>query len=68
MTGLVLAQRMLKARKSTPIMLCTGYSETALPEKARTAGIAEHIVKPFDRQELAKAVRRVLDRGSTHRT
>jgi PAS domain S-box-containing protein len=61
-TGLELARKMLKARKSIPVILCTGFSETASPEKAESAGITEYLLKPVDKKELARTVRKVLDR------
>jgi PAS domain S-box-containing protein len=61
MTGLALARRMLKVRKDTPIILCTGYSETVSAETAKEAGISAFVMKPVVRKELAETVRRVLD-------
>ncbi len=62
MTGLELAARVLKVRADTPVILCTGHSETASPEKTRQIGIRELLTKPLARTELAQAIRRVLDR------
>jgi PAS domain S-box-containing protein len=61
MTGLDLAQKMLEKRKELPIILCTGHSETASPEKAQEVGIRAFVMKPVARKELAETVRRVLD-------
>jgi PAS domain S-box-containing protein len=61
LTGVKLAQKMLKARKDTPIILCTGYSEMVSAEKAKEAGISAFVTKPVVRKELAETVRRVLD-------
>ena len=60
-TGLDLAKEFVKARPDIPIILCTGYNENASPEKAKEAGIKEFLMKPVDKRDLAKAVRRVLD-------
>lgn len=62
MTGMTLAERMLEARRDTPVILLTGYGETVLPEKAKQAGVSEFLLKPVVMKELAEAVRRVLDR------
>lgn len=51
----------LKIRPDIPIILCTGHSETVLPEQAREPGIKEFIMKPLGKEELATVVRRVLD-------
>ncbi len=61
MTGITLAQKMLKVRKDIPIVLCTGYSETVSAEKAQEVGIREFVMKPVVRRELAETIRRVLD-------
>jgi CheY-like chemotaxis protein len=61
MTGLHLAQRMLAIRDDTPIILCTGHSDSVTPEKAKEAGIKEFLIKPLGKQQLAEVVRRVLD-------
>jgi len=45
MTGTILARKMLKVRKEMPIILCTGYSETVSPEKAKKAGISTFAMK-----------------------
>ena len=60
-TGLQFAKELLKIKSDIPIILCTGHSETASPDIAREAGIREYLMKPLAKQELAEAVRRVLD-------
>jgi CheY-like chemotaxis protein len=61
LTGMNLAQKMLKVRKDTPIILCTGYSEMVSAEKAEKVGIRAFVMKPVMKKELAETVRRVLD-------
>jgi PAS domain S-box-containing protein len=60
MTGLALSEKLLKIRPDIPIILCTGYSEVATPEKVKAAGIRELIMKPVVRQQLAHAVNRIV--------
>jgi PAS domain S-box-containing protein len=60
-TGMRLAAKMLEVRSDLPIILSTGYSEMVSPEKAKSAGIREFLMKPLMVQELAYIVRRVLD-------
>jgi PAS domain S-box-containing protein len=62
MTGLNLARKLLSIRHDLPIILCTGYSHAAFPERAQEAGIREFLMKPIVRSELADTVRKVLDR------
>ena len=43
------------------MVLCTGFSETINDRKAKSMGIREFIMKPVAMNDLAKAVRRLLD-------
>ena len=63
LTGVQLSKEMLAIRPDIPIILCTGHSETVSPDIARKAGIAAFLMKPLAKEELASAVRRVLDAG-----
>jgi signal transduction histidine kinase len=60
-TGLRLTSELLKIRPDIPIILCTGHSDSVNPETIKGAGIKEYLMKPLAKQELAEAVRRVLD-------
>jgi PAS domain S-box-containing protein len=60
LTGLHLAQELLKIRNDIPIILCTGHSDTVSPEKAKAIGVREFVMKPLAKQELADVVRKVL--------
>ena len=61
MTGKVLANEILKKRPDMPIILCSGYSEEMFVKKAKDIGIREYLMKPIGMQDLAKAIRRILD-------
>jgi PAS domain S-box-containing protein len=61
LTGMDLAVELLKIRATIPIILCTGHSETVSPEQAKKSGIKAFLMKPLAKQELATAIRRVLD-------
>ena len=61
-TGVQFAKELLKIKPDIPIILCTGHSETVSPDIAREAGIMEYLMKPLAKQELAEAIRRVLDK------
>ncbi|HET6488967.1 MAG TPA: PAS domain S-box protein [Syntrophales bacterium] len=60
MTGMALSEELLKIRPDIPIILCTGYSEVTTPEKVKTAGIRELLMKPVTRAQIAQAVKQVL--------
>lgn len=64
--GEQLAKAILKIRKDIPIIMCTGYSADINAEKAKNIGIEEYIMKPVDKEMLAKLVRKVLDNHLIH--
>lgn len=64
MNGLDLAKKLLKVRPDIPIILCTGYNDDVSPEKVRKAGIKEFLLKPQSKQELDRAIRRILDNNT----
>ncbi len=65
-TGLQFSKELLKTRPNIPIILCTGHSETVSSGRAREVGIREFLMKPLAKQELAEAIRRVLDAKTLH--
>jgi len=66
MTGDQLARKILSLRPDIPIILCTGMGPASIggvnAETARAIGICEVLMKPVERIELARTIRRVLDR------
>jgi signal transduction histidine kinase/ActR/RegA family two-component response regulator len=65
MTGEMLAREILNIRSDLPIILCSGRGPSADSEnyerKAREIGIREVVSKPYERDEMTQAIRRVLD-------
>jgi len=61
MSGEHLARNLLKIRPNLPIILCTGFSHTISPEKTKTLGIRDFLMKPLTFQDLAHTIRNVLD-------
>ena len=62
MTGAALAENILKQRKDTPVILCTGYSENISKPEAKAIGIRKYFQKPFQNEELLMVIREILDR------
>jgi len=60
MSGVDLGRTMLAMRPSLPVILCTGYSDSATEASARAGGIAAFISKPARPSELALEVERLL--------
>lgn len=62
MTGMELAEKLLKLRPDIPIILCTGFSERINENKAKSRGIRAFVMKPVVRDEIANIIRMVLDK------
>jgi CheY-like chemotaxis protein len=62
LTGLALAKEMLALRPDMPIIMCTGFSHVVDACTAKAAGIRAFTVKPLIKQEIAQAIRGVLDK------
>lgn len=63
MTGVKLAQELMRLRPGIPVIICTGFSELITPEKAKEIGIKAMLMKPLAVSELARVIRAVLDEG-----
>ncbi len=65
MTGTELTREVLRIRPEIPVILCTGFGHAArdfaTKEGQVAAGIRELALKPLDRAEMARTIRRVLD-------
>ena len=62
MTGDKLALELMNIRSDIPVILCTGYSKIMSDETASKIGIKAFIYKPTEHADLAKTVRKVLDK------
>ena len=69
-TGIELAEQMKSRREGFPVILATGFSEWTTAEDCRRAGIAELLAKPYRRDQVAGAIRKILDhsRHPAHET
>ncbi len=61
MTGIDMAQRMLRIRPGLPIILCTGYGSPPLQEKVTSLGIKGFALKPMTMKGMTALIRKVLD-------
>ncbi len=62
MTGDKLALALMRIRPDIPVILCSGYSKKMSNEAAMDIGIKAFITKPIVKADLAKIVRKVLDK------
>ena len=60
-TAKTIGTEVLSIRPDMPIILYTGYNSIISEEKTLEIGIKKFLLKPVDRNDLAKAVRSVLD-------
>ncbi|OGV51446.1 MAG: hypothetical protein A2X49_16985 [Lentisphaerae bacterium GWF2_52_8] len=60
LTGLQLAEELLRRKPDLPIILCTGYSELISKEKVMELGIREFFIKPVTSMDLASALARIF--------
>lgn len=51
---------MCRAGKQMPVILTTGYSEAMTLEKAQQAGIADLLMKPYNKTDLPASISHVL--------
>ncbi len=61
MTGLELSRNLLRIRGDIPIILCTGFNEAVDKDKAREEGVREFLMKPFNTEEMARIIRRIIE-------
>ncbi len=64
MTGVTLIRYIQQLRPDLPVILCTGFSEWVDESAPEKVGAVKVLLKPITREELACAVREVIDGGS----
>ena len=64
MTGIELAEKIMRIRPDLPIILCTGYSTVINEDQAKGKGIRAFAMKPLSQKGLATILRDVLDQKS----
>uniref|UniRef100_A0A7C4RSP9 histidine kinase n=1 Tax=Desulfatirhabdium butyrativorans TaxID=340467 RepID=A0A7C4RSP9_9BACT len=67
MGGIDFAKALRQIRPDIPIILCTGFSEIAVQERLKQAGISRLLAKPLVLDNLANTVREVLDESKAKR-
>ena len=64
MTGIEIAEQMLRVRPDLRILLCTGLIERMIEERARRIGVRGLLRKPLELREAARTIREVLESES----
>ena len=62
MTGKDLTRELIKIRPDIPVILSSGYTESISIEQAKQMGVREYLMKPIAIKDLARSIRRVLDK------
>ena len=65
MSGLDLARKLSRGRRSQPVIIVTAYSDPA--HRSADSGVAAWFSKPFAMDQLRHAVRRALESGAPRR-
>lgn len=62
------AAKILTEEKIAPVLLLTAYSQRELVQRAKEAGVAGYLVKPFREQDLEPAIEVALSRFEEFKT
>jgi len=62
MTGTEFSRKLIAIRPDIPIILLTGFSQTLMPDQAKKLGIREFAMKPLLINELARIIRKALEK------
>jgi CheY-like chemotaxis protein len=65
MTGERLAGEVMKIRADIPVIICSGYSDEDLVNRASQIGINAFLMKPLVIRDLANAIREVLGKANS---
>jgi CheY-like chemotaxis protein len=60
LTGDKLAQKLLQVRPGLPVILCTGFGNAVMGQKACRSAVKAYLMKPFVLRDLAKIIRQTL--------
>lgn len=62
LTGDRLTQKLREQGIALPIIICTGFSEKMTPDHARALGADALLMKPLVKEELARAISRLIQK------
>jgi PAS domain S-box-containing protein len=62
-SGMAMAQEMMRIRPDIPIILCTGFSSSVNEQEVKTAGIRKFVLKPIIKNEIAISIHQILKNG-----
>jgi DNA-binding NtrC family response regulator len=62
LTGVRLAEELLRIRPDLPVILCTGFSERVDADGAQALGVRGFLMKPFSVRDMSEAIRKALEK------
>ena len=62
LSGLDVQQELVRSAANLPIIFLTGYGDIPMTVRAIQAGAADFLTKPFEKEELLRAIRRCFGR------
>jgi FixJ family two-component response regulator len=62
LTGVELAQALVRLRPNIPIVMTTGFAEAEVVDRGQNSPIAEVVSKPYTLEDLGAAISRALER------
>jgi PAS domain S-box-containing protein len=62
LTGVRLAEEVLRIRPGLPVVLCTGFSEMVDSDGAKALGIRQFLMKPFSLRDMGETIRRAIEK------
>ena len=62
LTGVELAKKIFSINPTASIILCTGYSTTITPDKAKDIGFKDFLLKPVTKHKIAETIRNIIDK------
>ena len=63
MSGVKLSAKLKGGNSDVPVIICTGHSSQINEEKAKQLGIDAYVIKPIVMRDIAKTIRKVLDKA-----
>ena len=60
MHGMEILKQIKKLKPSLPVIIVTGYQSVEMAQEALKNGAADYIPKPFETEEIIRAVRAIL--------
>jgi len=63
MSGLQLAEKMVKIRPNLPVILCSGFNQSVFADESGSEVVGQFLSKPLDMKGLAFAIREILTPG-----